>query len=136
MSANEPIRVELSPFEKLQILRDQEEDRKKELTEVEVQIREKLAQIETQRYLETLSPYYASNRAADLPSAEDIQTLEQRRTQLGDLLKTIETMIPEVMKAAEGKAPAATAQPGASQPAGPARRAKFDSFDDFKQQQG
>lgn len=134
MSASEPIRVELSAFEKLAILRAELDERMDELEKLEATIREELTRSETQRYLESLGPYYASNRPADLPTSESIQSLEDRRAQLKNIVTSIEAMIPEVMKMAEGKeAPAATG--GGSQAAGSARKARFDSFDDFKKAQ-
>lgn len=135
MSALEPIRVELSPFQKLKILRDQFEERQEELEKTEALIRDAYLEIETQRYLESLGPYYASNRPTDLPTAETITAMEQQRAQLAQLIATIEATIPVMMQTAEGKGPApAAAAP--SQPAGPARKVKFDSFDDFKQKKG
>jgi hypothetical protein len=126
----EPIKLDLSVFEKLQILRDQLEKRQEEIVALEVEIRDKLQIQQTQRYLETLSPYYASNLISGLPSQEELQALEQRRTQLYDLVSNIEATIPVVMEMANGKGSAPV--PGApSTPAGPARKAKFDSFEDF-----
>ncbi|MBN2714153.1 MAG: hypothetical protein JXR97_17170 [Planctomycetes bacterium] len=129
MSAPEPIRVELTAFQKLQILRDQLEDRQRELESVESKIRDNLAIIEEQRYLESLSPYYAANPLENMPSSEDIKTLEQKRAALFDLVKNIEATLPAVMELAEGKG--GGGQSGPSLAAGPARKARFDSFDDF-----
>ena len=130
MSALEKIAVELSPFEKLQILRQELEDRQKEKTEIEAEIRAKLQLIETQRYLESLSPYYAANPQEGLPSREEVEALETRRIQLHELVQNIEATIPVLLDNSKGSPPAAA--PAPATPAGPARKVKFDSFDDFR----
>lgn len=131
MSAVEPIKLQLTAFEKLQILRDQLEDRQQELEEVESNIKDMLSLSEKQRYLEGLSPFYAANPVPDLPSAEQIQALEQHRAQLVQLIKTIEDTIPATMDAANQKGGGQAAPSAPSKAAGPARKVKFDSFEDF-----
>ncbi len=129
MSALELITVELSPCEKVQILRSELEDRQAELLQIAADIRTKLQAIETQRYLESLSPYYAANIPEELPTREEIEAMEVRRTQLHELVHNIEATIPVLLESKEG----AAASPAVASPAaGPARKAKFDSFDDFK----
>lgn len=128
MSALELIAVELSPFEKVQILRSELEDRQTELVQIGVDIRTKLQAIETQRYLESLSPYYAANIPEELPTREEIEAMEVRRTQLHELVHNIEATIPVLLDSKGAGAPSPVASPAA----GPARKAKFDSFDDFK----
>jgi hypothetical protein len=123
----ERIRVELSPFEKLQILRAEEEDRKKELAELEAEIREKNQFVATQRYLESLSPYYAANPRAGLPTREEIDALETRRVQLHELIANIAASMEVAIQSTGKKGGAAPAQPEPSaEPAGSARKAKFD----------
>jgi len=58
--ADGPISMTLSPFEKLQILREEVADRKSDLTKLESDIRDRLFQIERQKYLESMSPFYAA----------------------------------------------------------------------------
>lgn len=133
MAAPEKIQVQLSHFEKLQILRDQLEERKKELAKLETDIRDQLALLETQRYLEGLSPYYAASPVSGLPSRDAIEAAEARRAMLYDLVANIEATIPGLLSG-KSDAPARAGQ-AASAPAGPARKVKFDSFDDFRKNQ-
>ncbi len=149
MPAPERIRITFSPFEKLQILRSELEDRSRELEALEAEIRNKLQLHETQRYLETLSPYYTAQPRQDLPTREEIEALESRRTQLHELIDTIEASIPALLQQAEsgggappqpspagdGAAPGAP-PPGPQAAAGQARKARFESFDDFRKQRG
>lgn len=130
------IAIRLTPFEKLQALRDENEERESELLAVEREIREKLFRIERQRYLEGVSPFYASKRG-DIPSMDEIDRLEARRQQLGELLRVIEEQIPLLLQATDrtgAGAPVAAPETGAAA-AGPARKMKFDSFDDFRRKQ-
>ncbi|MHC4884410.1 MAG: hypothetical protein ACYTGH_04920 [Planctomycetota bacterium] len=124
----EPIAVQLSPYEKVKILRDQLEERKVEITEVESVIRTKQQEIATHRFLEGLSPYYAM-QGVELPSPDEIKQLEERRRLLYELVATIESEIPTTLAMAEsGDAPVPQPTQAASAPstAGPARKAKFD----------
>ena len=133
MSAADRIQMQLSPFEKMAILRVESEQRAEELKAMEVEIRDKLFQIETQRYLEALSPYYAAHPPQKLPTQEEIETLEQRRNQLQEVLKIIEAALPGLLQAGGmPPPPAAATSPPAS---GQARKVKFDSFDDFRKKQ-
>ena len=132
MSAADRIQMQLSNYEKMAILRIESEQRTEELKALEVEIRDKLLLIETQRYLETLSPYYAAQPSAKLPTLEEIEALQQRRNQLQEVLKTIEATFPDLLKAGGSVPPPAAASPAAS---GQARKGKFDSFDDFRNKQ-
>ena len=62
----EPITsVELTDFQRLEILRDEEERLAEELTEVERQIRELLLTAARQQYLTSLSPYYTAQNTGE-----------------------------------------------------------------------
>ncbi len=133
MSAIEKIQVELSPFEKLQILRSELDDRQKELAGLEAEIRSKLQVSQTQRYLESLSPYYAANPREGLASREEVEAMEARRVQLHELIRNIEATIPMLLQS-KGQDAGRQAAPAAAPAApGPVRKARFDSFDDFAQ---
>lgn len=131
----ERIQVQLSVYEKVQILRDQLEERQEELAEVERTIRTKLQEIEKQRFLEGLSPYYAMHTEG-LPSPDEIEELEKQRSLLVDLIATIEQQIPALLGSAgeepraaqQGAAPAGSEPPQTPPPpgGGAARKAKFD----------
>ncbi len=138
MSALEPIQVRLSPFEKLQILRAEFEAKTEELQRHEALIRAQLYKLETQRYLESLDPFYAANPPADLPTKAEMDALSAQRQALANVVKTIEANLPAVVEATKNS-PAETGQPAAAASgpaAGPARKIKFDSFDDFRKSGG
>jgi hypothetical protein len=121
--------VQLSNFEKLKILRDQREERAEELNKLEHQIRMLQSQVAEQRYLETLSPYY-SMQSTDLPSPDEVNKLEEKRSMLKELIDTIDREIPETLEKAQssGESEPAPAQqePAQAQPEGTAKKAKFD----------
>ncbi|MFW5857185.1 MAG: hypothetical protein ACOCX4_04835 [Planctomycetota bacterium] len=127
----ERIAVQLSPFEKIQVLRDEKEARQEELTKLESTIRDKLREIEVHRYLESLSPYYTMT-VKELPTTEEIDELENRRTLLAELITSIEREMPALLEATDkgGTAPATPPPPAADAPApsreGAPRKAKFD----------
>lgn len=144
--ALERIRIRLTAFEKIQALRDEEKLRTEELAEVESIIRDKLFMIERQRYLESLSPYYGSSVAmADIPSMDEIDQLEGKRSQLVSLLELIHVELPALLKKADAKdeepvaasasQAAQAATPGSASQAAQARKVKFDSFEDFRKKQ-
>jgi hypothetical protein len=125
----EPINVELSRFEKVKILRDEREARAEELAEVERTLRERLRELETQRFLESMSPYYAAN-AREIASSEDLRQLEERRRALAELIDTIDRQIPALLNA-DGSEPEGSPQEPGQKPADAARpkvarKAKFD----------
>jgi len=127
MSGGERIGIQLSNFEKLQILREELEKRQEELTALEVSIRDNLFALERRRYLESLSPYYAAYLAdAKLPTADEIAALEERRQQLRQLIQTIESAIAALVPSSAVAVSAAS---------GAARKSKFDSFEDFAKNQ-
>ena len=132
--ALEKITMRLSPFEKLQVLRRELDERTKDMESVERDIRSALNKLEIQRYLEGLSPYYAAQgvikggAAADgkLPTSGEIAAMEERRNQLASIISIINEQIPLVLQQTSGQEPPADEQPAAS--AAPARKARFDTF--------
>jgi len=126
MSAADRLSIQLSNYEKLAILRAETERKQEELTEVEVGIRERLTRLETQRYLEALDGWYAQHRPANLPTLAEIEEQEAIRASLRQLIAKLEAAIPDALKAAP-----AGGQPPPPAPAAGARKAKFDSFEDF-----
>lgn len=126
----ERISVQLTVFNKLEVLRRERGERAEELTEVEAAIRRKIEAVEIHRYLESLSPYYAMNTNG-LPTHDEIDQLEEKRNLLIDLIASIDREIPALNDMAEkggAAAPAEAPPPAGQQPAGEgtARKAKFD----------
>lgn len=133
----EPIRVELTDFLKLELLRDEEERLTTELAGVEKQIREWLIVAAERGYLLSLSQYYAHTPEQDAAGA--VAQLEARRALVADALEAVRAnhkQLEETLgSAAQGRAPrsAAARRPAAPGPAG--KRSRFDSFEDFRQTQ-
>ena len=62
----EPINVELTDFNKLELLRDEEESLGEKLAEVEKSIRDAMLAAARREFLMSLSPYYASVAAGEV----------------------------------------------------------------------
>jgi hypothetical protein len=124
--ADDKISVVLSDFEKLAILREQYEEREEELRKLEVEIRTGKEKLARQRYLESLSPYYAMNNEG-LPKLEEIQKKEERRRVIKELLTTLDKEIPEMLNRAQsGEGADSGEEVQAQQRDGVARKASFD----------
>lgn len=139
----EPIIVELSPYNKLQILRKQLDERSRELQEIEVSIREILTHVQEVEFLKSLASAYSH-----LDASEELQQLgimEGRRAELNDLITVIEKMIPDLEKDAKNGVTSPSAAPklernqigGNSAPstpteAKPLSSSKPLSFDEFR----
>jgi hypothetical protein len=130
-----PIAIQLSKFEQIEILRAEIELREGELKLVEKHIRDCMFELERQRYLQTIHPVFQQlpppEQAANLPQ------LHANRETLSDAVQAMQA----TMQALEGETAGQSAppsrnpglqRPGAAAPAGAPRRAKFDSFEDFK----
>lgn len=127
--AVERIKVELNLYGRLEILRREREDRAEELQAIEAAIKEKAAVLETRRYLESLSPYYAMQQQEGLPTAEELEKLEEQRRMLIDLLETIDKELPAIdaqIAQQGGEAPAPSPPPPSNASQGEARKARFD----------
>jgi len=133
----QPISVQLSKFEQIEILRTEIEARQEELKKTEHQIRECLYEIERQRYLQTLHPLFQTIT----PPAEAANMA--RHNALRDSLTDAIQVMEHTLTGLQGETAGQTAPPsrGLSRPAAAglnpaagvsAPRRKFDSFDDFK----
>ncbi|HOX07922.1 MAG TPA: hypothetical protein PK280_16100 [Planctomycetota bacterium] len=134
----EPIRVELTDFLKVELLRDEEERLAEELGAIEKQVRELLITAAERDYLRTLSPYYA-DRGPVGADAGRIGQLEGQRALVYQALETVRAQkaqfenalgVPAAGHGGRGGARRA----GAAQTSG-GKRSRFDSFEDFKQNQ-
>lgn len=132
----QPITVQLSKFEQIEILRLEIEARQEELKKTEQQIRECLYEIEKQRYLQTLHPLFQT-----VPPPENAAHLAQFNAHRESLTEAVQVM-EAALTSLQGETAGQTAPPSRllSRPGGPANpaagvsapRRKFDSFDDFK----
>jgi hypothetical protein len=124
-----PITLQLSKFEQLEILRLEIETREEELRNIEKSIRQILWELERQKYLKSLSPFFEQltlpEEAARLPD------LEAYRVALGDAIETIRAGVAALEKETKDQVP----PPKGNMPSrfGP-RKAGFDSFEDFRSQ--
>lgn len=133
----QPISVQLSKFEHIEILRTEIDARQEELKKTEHQIRETLYEIERQRYLQMLHPLFQTMtppaEAANLPQynahrdalVEAIQAMENTLTALQ--AETAGQTAPPTRGLSRPGASGANPAAGTSAP-----RRKFDSFDDFR----
>jgi hypothetical protein len=134
-----PISVQLSKFEQLEILRGEIELREGELKHVDKQIKDCMFELERQRFLQGIHAVFQQ-----LPPPEHAATLPQlnaNRQVLADAIEAMLAMQKQLEAETSGQAAPPSRNPGlrpgpaAAQPAGGAgapRRAKFDSFDDFR----
>jgi len=124
--ATEPIRVELTDFAKLELLRAEEERLGAELGDLEKQIRERRLAAAEREYLKSLSAYYA--RTAPAPEASAGPTPEQLEAQRALVSQTLEVVSARRQQYEEalggpaaakgGRAPARRAAGSAAGPAG------------------
>ena len=131
----EPIRVELSDFQKLGLLRDEEERLSEELAEVEKTIREQLLAAAGQQYLNTLASYYASREGgAAGADAAQVPELEARRQLIHQALEVVRVQREGLEGALGEEAKRASRQPRSQGPA--SKSSNFESFDDFRKTRG
>lgn len=119
--AAETIKIELSVFEKLQIIRTEQEERTEEKEKLEGVIKSLLFEIEQASYLKSINPAYEKIDTSE--QEQKLATLESRREELDSILESLNKALPELEAMARGKKPA----PGNS-----SEDKKFTSFDDFK----
>lgn len=140
-----PIVIQLSKFEQIEILRTEIEAREEELKNAEKQIRVVLFEVERQGFLQSIHVLFQDLQ----PPAEAarIQQLTETREALNDAIQTMKNTLAMLEGETAGQsAPASrglqalrSAGPGAGAGSGSGaaapvapKRARFDSFDDFK----
>ena len=125
----ESVSHELSPFEKIEILRSEIEDLEEKLRQTEAKLRSIHFEVERLRYLASLAKPYAKSPAPD--GYSDIEELETKRKEMISTLKALKAALPQAEAAASGKAPPAARREGPAAGAAQKRRG-FQSFDDFR----
>lgn len=128
--ALEPINIQLSKFEQIEVLRQEIELRGEELKETEKSIRAVLWEIERIKYLSTVHPLF---RQLPQPAeAANLPQLQANREALGQAIEALKVSLTALEGETKGMQPppARAGMPGAG--AGAAPRKKFDSFDDFR----
>ena len=121
----DPIHIELSVFEKLQIVRTELEQRQEEKEKLEGLIKSLLFEIEQAKYLKSLDPAYQKIDTTE--QEEKLESLNKRRAEIYSILEKLEKTYPELETQARGKKPGAGTQGGSG-----GLDKKFSSFDDFK----
>ncbi len=95
----EPITVELSAYNKLQILRKQLDERSREYQEIEASIREILLHVQEVEFLKSLASAYSHLDV--LEEQKQLDVLNSRRLELYELVQVIEKMIPDLEQSAK-----------------------------------
>ena len=83
-----PIKVTLGPYDLLEILRDEQDNLAKHLTAVERSIREILLEVERQKHLQSLAPYYRTLQAPE--GVARVQQLEELRASIAEAIDAVE----------------------------------------------
>jgi len=126
-----PITLQLTKFEQLEILRQEVEAREEELRTIEKSVRQILWELERQKYLKSLTPFFeqlaAPEEAARLPD------LEAYRVALGEAIETMKASVAALEKDTKDQVPPPNSKGNGPSRFGP-RKAGFDSFEDFRSQ--
>ena len=103
-----PIKVTLGPYDLLEILRDEKDNLAKHLTAVECSIRDILLEVERQKHLQSLAPYYRTLQPPE--GVARVQQMEELRASITEAIDAIERNFHQVeaeaAKASRTSAPA------------------------------
>ncbi len=131
----EPISVELTDFNKLELLREEAERLGEELAEVEKSIRDIMLAAEKRAFLISLASYYGKLKEGAAEDAAKLQELDSRRQLTHAALQVVKSHAAQTEQNLGASAP-----PGATKaaraPRGSSRSSGFESFDDFRQSRG
>ncbi|MHC4915711.1 MAG: hypothetical protein ACYTGB_09480 [Planctomycetota bacterium] len=131
----EPISVQLSDFNKLELLREENERLGEELAEVEKGIRDVMLAAHKRQFLMSLAPYYASLKEEAAGEAAKVKEFESRRELIHAASQVVKVQLDQLEATVGAGAPGG--QPRAARaPRGSARSSGFESFDDFRQSRG
>jgi len=135
----EPIRVELTDFAKLGLLREEEERLGAELGDLERRIRERQLAAAEREFLKSLSAYY-SRTAPEASAGPTPEQMEAQRALVFQALEVVRAQRQQYEEALSAPAADKGARSPARRSAGSAagaagKRSRFDSFDDFRQRQ-
>jgi hypothetical protein len=92
--ALEPMRVELTPFERLEILRNEQSTLAKELDGIERRLQSALDAQAKAAYLSALSPYFAERAVKE--QAANPAAIEKERQLIHNALEAVNKQIPAV----------------------------------------
>jgi hypothetical protein len=131
----EPISVELTDFNKLELLREEEERLGEELAEVEKSIRDIMLAAEKRAFLMSLASYYAKLKDGAAEDAAKLQELDSRRQLVHAALQVVRSHVAQTEQSLGASAPSGASK-AARAPRGSSRSSGFESFDDFRQSRG
>jgi hypothetical protein len=136
-----PVTIQLSKFEQLEILRQEIEAKETELKHIEKQIRDCMFELERQRFLQTIHPIFQQMTQPE--QAPHLPHLHANREAIAGAIQNMQAMLAALEAETAGQHAPPSRNPGQFQrPGAPAaapgapRRAKFDSFEDFKASKG
>lgn len=121
----EPIKLTLGPYDRLEILREEKKSLTDQLVEVERAIRDILREVERQKFLQGLAPYY---RLVQPPEGvHRLEQMEKLRATIYQALQQIEQTHKQVEAETPGATTPASAQPDRARVGG-SRNRRFESF--------
>jgi hypothetical protein len=134
-----PITLQITKFEQIEILRAEIEAREEELHKTEVHIREILFDVERLKFLQTIHAIYT--RQQQPAEAANLAQLHAQRDALREAVQAMQATLAALEKETAGQAAPPSRGPvaarsGAAPGVPPGSRRRFDSFDDFRSQQG
>src|SRR5262245_60922262 len=136
-----PITIQLSKFEQLEIVRQEIEAKETELKHVEKQIRDCMFELERQHYLQQLHPIFQQMQEPEM--APHLPQLNANREAIAGAIQNMQGALAALEGETQGQHAPPSRNPGSLQrPGTPAaasgaqRRAKFDSFEDFRAAKG
>lgn len=131
-----PIAVTLTKFENIEVLRQEIQTREEELKETEKHIRSMLFELERQKYLKSIHPFFHTLK--EPPEAAQVAQWQAKREALGEALLTLKGALEDLETETKGQVAPPSSRSGLPRPGAPgapAPKKRFDSFDDFKTQQ-
>ncbi len=131
-----PIHVSLSKFKQLEILRAEIDAREEEMRQTERQLRELLFEIERQKLLRAVHPFF---QQLPPPDTSQYNHLTTQRESLFDAIQSMRDCVSALEADTAGQTAPPSRMPGRAPAAAPAQGApkrKFDSFDDFRAARG
>lgn len=127
--AVEPIKIELTVYNHLQILRTELEERTEELAKLESRMKEIQFEVERIRYLGTIDPALA--QVAPPADYAQYSQMEEKRANLYRAIAALKANL-QVVETETGSQPEAGKQPSLAelraQKPGAAKRSRFDTF--------
>ena len=134
-----PIHIDFTIFNQIELLRQEIDKREEELRSVESSIRDILFELEKIRYLQSLDAFYHNQKNVAYPANyETFPDLEQRRGDLVRVIATLKQTLEVASQQTSGARPVKPSGPpdsGAKTPAASSGGSKrgFDDFDSFRQ---